>query len=138
LKLKGNGQEKNYHLNVERLIAKLKRVSTKPEYETEKQKGKRLLRIEETLNKLNDAKDLERKMKARRHEKHMEEEQKVKAERLKNLHVNRNGYISPSKKRRGSKTKWHKSIQEENHHSCNTTLVVVFVLQAGFTVVMRH
>jgi len=61
LKLKGIGQEKNYHINVERLITKLQRVSTKPEYETQKQKEKRLLKIDETLNKLNDAKDLERR-----------------------------------------------------------------------------
>jgi len=61
---------------VERLIAKYQRVSAKPEYETEKQKEKRLLRIDETLNKLKNAKDLERKMKARRHEQHMKEEQK--------------------------------------------------------------
>merc|ERR1719228_1399041 len=86
LKLKGIGQEKNYHINVERLITKLQRVSTKPEYETQKQKEKRLLKIDETLNKLNDAKDLERKMRARRHQQHMKQEQKDESSKTSTAH----------------------------------------------------
>jgi len=42
-------------------------------------------------------------MRARRHQQHMKQEQKVKAERIKNLHHKLNGYTSASKKRRGRK-----------------------------------